>query len=233
MKFVLGLILLFFSINEGVRYEKIFGKDYRNAVDYFIKNKKTLVVALNQFNTPKEIIIPVIFPEKIRYSLIQDLFETEAVKIVYVNYGSKYVDFSIGDFQLKPSFAENIEKDILKYPDLKEKYQKFLRYKQSDLKEIRKNRTERLESLNFQLIYISAFYDIVTHKFDLKDKTEAEKIQFIASCFNSGYHFSQKEIEKHIAYKYFPYGKSYKGPQYAYTKVALYFSKNQYKTIFP
>ncbi len=227
MKFLIILFFLFSSSLEN-DYAKIFGEDYQEALQYFKDNKKAISLGLKQFNTPNDLIIPVIFPERIRYSLIRDLIETVSLEVVYVDFGSNYVDFSIGDFQLKPSFAENIEHNILKTPELKTKYFKFLNYKSLSTNEKRKLRVKRLKSLNYQLIYISAFYDIVAQKFNLYNKSIDEKIRFLATCYNYGFKTTKLNIENHVNDKYFPYGTIYKGKQYAYADVSSYFYKNDY-----
>ncbi|MBN1768324.1 MAG: hypothetical protein JXR50_02420 [Prolixibacteraceae bacterium] len=57
----------------------------------------------------------VIYPELLRYSILRDKIEIGALKTLYIQYGSNYANFSIGPFQMKPTFAEKIEKECLKY----------------------------------------------------------------------------------------------------------------------
>jgi len=228
MKQLLFIIIFFFSSNSENDYAKIFGDDYQDAIQYFKDNRKAINLGLKQFNTPNDLIIPVLFPERIRYSLIRDLIETVSVELVYIDFGSDYVDFSIGDFQLKPSFVEEVEKNIMETALLNTKYYKFLKYGNQEIKTQREVRVRRLKSLSFQLIYISAFYDIVNQKFNLNDKSKEERIRFLATCYNYGFETTKLNIEKHIGDKYFPYGTFYKGKQYAYSDVSLYFYENDY-----
>ncbi|RLD78841.1 MAG: hypothetical protein DRJ10_09720 [Bacteroidetes bacterium] len=228
MKQFLFIIVFLFNSNSENNFAKIFGDDYQDAIMYFKTNKNIISKGLEQFDTPNSLIIPVLFPERIRYSLIRDLIETVSVEMIYVDFGSEYVDFSIGDFQLKPSFAENVEKNIRESTVLNTKYSKFLIYKNQEVKGKRKMRVKRLKSLNYQLIYISAFYDIVSLKFNLNDKSKKEKIRFLSTCYNYGFTTTKLNIEKHIRDEYFPYGKIYKGKQYAYSEVSLYFYTNDY-----
>ena len=51
----------------------------------------------------------VVWPEMERYTRLQDLAETAAVYGTYITTGGG-PDYSIGLFQMKPSFIENLEK---------------------------------------------------------------------------------------------------------------------------
>jgi hypothetical protein len=223
------LLLLQNPLND---FQKIFGDDYTDALNYFAKNKPVIEEKFNNLDVDIELLAPVIFPERVRFSMIRDLIETIAVEDVYIEYGPDYVDFSIGDFQLKPTFAAKIEKALIDSAAMREKYSILLKYKETEIKKIRKERVERLKSQEFQLIYIAAFYDIVMQKFDLLEKTTEEKVAFISTAYNYGFLSNQAEIEKHISDRYFPFGSKYKGKQYAYSDVAVYFYRNHFHSIF-
>ena len=66
MKQFLVLIVFLLSINSENEYSKIFGDDYKNAIQYFTQNNRAINLGLKQFNTPNDVIIPVIFPERIQ-----------------------------------------------------------------------------------------------------------------------------------------------------------------------
>jgi len=61
-------------------------------------------------------VLSIVFPELIRFNAIQDKIETFALQSLYVKYGKDYANFSVGPFQVKPSFAESLEKDFVKFP---------------------------------------------------------------------------------------------------------------------
>jgi hypothetical protein len=224
--------IIFVNLNLNYDFQKIFGSDYNDALQYFKKNKLLIEYQFQYYQVEKEIIIPVLFPERVRYSMVRNLLETIAVEQVYINYGEDYVDFSIGDFQLKPTFAAQIEKYISGSANLQKKYALLTKYEKNEIKEIRKERTSRLKQLKYQLIYISAFYDIVSAKFDLSDKMKAEKIAFYATAFNYGFLNSKSEIERQANKAFFPYGSKYRGKQYAYSDVSIFFYQKHYSSIF-
>ena len=70
--------------------------------------------------------IAVVFPEIVRYSAIRDKIEITLLKALYINLGEDYADFSIGQFQMKPSFAEALHK---KAPMLKGRLRKLFQEK--------------------------------------------------------------------------------------------------------
>lgn len=229
--FLLILLLSNFTILQNndpySKYKEIFKDDYTDAVEYFQENYHLFHDIFSINNADENILIPVVFPERIRYNVIRNYLETEALKLLYTEYGSKTVDFSIGDLQMKPSFAENIENRISNDPFLKLKYVNLI-IEAEDNSKNRKERVRRLELLPYQIQYLSAFYDIVKLTFDLSEMNHIDKIKFIASAYNHGFDSSKKRIEEHINVKYFPYGKKYPGKQYAYTDIAVDF----YQTCF-
>jgi len=217
------------SVKEN--YAKIFGTDYQNALNFMKVNKKYIDKILDNEDIEKKMIISFLFPERIRFSIISDYLETEITESIYVNYGKQYVDFSIGHFQMKPSFVEKLEEIISTKENFKEKYSEIISYDTNDEIEIRRKRIERLKSFQWQLKYARAFYSIICFQFDLSALAEKEKIEFIASAYNSDFTSAKDKIIKNIDYEAFPYGNTYPLKQYSYAKVAAYFYENNYEEI--
>lgn len=232
MKKILFLLVLFLQYNASPDFQTIFGRDYTNALNYFEKRQWIITAHFNYLSVNQELLVPVIFPERIRYSMVKDFLETAAVELIYIDLGPDYVDFSIGDFQIKPSFAEEVEKQIASSSELAKKYELLIHFGKKKAAAIRKERVRRLKLLNYQLIYLAAFYDIVNQKFTLAYKTNTEQIKFLAAAYNHGFDCEKSTIESCIDDKYFPYGTKYKGEQYSYSAVAVDFHLNHYKSIF-
>lgn len=55
----------------------------------------------------------IVFPEIMRYNGLKDGIETESLRTLYVQFGEDYADFSIGLFQMKPCFAQQLLPDSL------------------------------------------------------------------------------------------------------------------------
>ena len=136
MKILLFTIISLISINStSEKYPKIFGSDYKNAINFMKVNKKYINSALKDSSVDKSIVVSFLFPERIRYSLISDLIETEVTENIYVNFGSSYVDFSIGYFQMKPSFIEKMEKYVKNNQELQKNYDFIYKYNSTNLTE--------------------------------------------------------------------------------------------------
>lgn len=227
--FICILAVISISANAQSHYSSVFGQDYKNALSYMKSNRLLQHKVFEHNGVPADVLVPVIFPERIRYSILRDYLETESMKFFYVNEGSEFADFSIGDFQLKASFAEETEAFIQNHPKLKEKY-KLLIINNKDKQKARETRIKRLQNTAYQLFYISAFYDIVNYRFDLSRLSKEDQIRFTASAYNHGFTKSKENIERYAKLKFFPYGSAYPGQQYAYSDIAydfyLYYYKN-------
>ena len=227
------LVFIIFQSNSPIQnYPETFGDDYKNAINYFKANKQRLSKGFKIYNIDLKTVTSIVFPERIRYSIVKDFFETAFLELFYVENGSKQVDFSIGDFQIKPSFAEKIEFFVKYNQKLKFKYRVLSNYNKTNLKLIRKERVNRLKKLNYQIIYISAFYDIVKTKFFVNNMPEKKQIKFFATAYNYGFDKTQIEILNHLNDKFFPYGSTYPGKQYSYSNISLHFYFNDFCSIF-
>jgi hypothetical protein len=142
-------------------YRKIFGNDYNYAIKT-IEKHSIWSDTLSEDGLDPDFAISIIFPELIRYSSIIDYIEVKGLEVLYVQYGMDYADFSIGLFQMKPSFAEHIESDILKY-NLTGKFPSLsaLCHDLSETSNARMERIIRLKDENYQLLYLEAFIRIM------------------------------------------------------------------------
>jgi hypothetical protein len=104
--------------------------------------------------------VAVIFPELVRYSALRDMIEISLLKTLYVNLGEEYADFSVGPFQMKPSFAEEVNNRIQSAGDRK----LMNKIKGSDSFDdpglYRKSIVSDLEDPEKQCIYLLAFIKI-------------------------------------------------------------------------
>ena len=126
-------------------YQKIFGSYYTNALHYFEKRQSVITTHFNYHAVNQELIVPVIFPERVHYSMVRDFLETTAAKLIYIDLGADYVDFSIDDLQIKPSFAEKVKKYIASSTQLSKKYKLLTDFDPKKARSIRKERARRLK----------------------------------------------------------------------------------------
>jgi len=177
------------------------------------------------FQTDPDIIMPVLFPEAIRYSIVSDYLQTKSLELVYVNTGE--VDFSIGYFQMKPSFVYDLEEVIRKHPVQLSKYDSLQITGKKDITEIRKTRIERLKQLEYQVVYANCFYDIMKIMYPaIFNSDKAFQIKFISTAYNHGFLTGQEEIIEYTSKAFFPLNGKNNTQKYVYNDISLYFYIN-------
>lgn len=207
---------------DGQNYALIFGADYQQALLTYAQQSekwKKYFITKQEF----EVMSAVVFPELIRYSQVQDLMETEVLTVAYIQQGSQLCDFSIGQFQIKPSFLEKVESYFegnehfayLKYP----KREKSSHEAQS----LREQRLQRLENFHWQLCYLHCFYVLMEGKTQHLLLSTAEKINLYATAYNAGFEHTLEQLDKKKTESYFPYGKNFEGKQYNYAAISVQF----------
>lgn len=132
-------------------------------------------------------------PEVAVYDLFLDKIETKASEIFYVNLGGDYANFSLGMFQMKPLFAEKIEKIYL---TLKITGKIDFSYTDTAASEIRYHRIKRLKNTEWQQKYLIACYEILNFKYAKKYTDTENKIRFYAAAYNYGFDAPEQEIKK-------------------------------------
>lgn len=148
-----------------------------------------------EFEVPCDIAEAVIFPELIRYGLFKDMMETGAVKSLYVTKGTGGCDFSIGRFQMKPSFAEDLEKRWMR-SGLARRYNLFFDTKDNET--ARRVRITRLENERWQCVYLAVFLKMFYLDYGSTDKQGEhmqngvetlpvrEQVRLAATAYNRG-----------------------------------------------
>ena len=153
-----------FSIN----YQKEFGDDWTQA-EKFVKVDADIATAI-------------VFPELIRYSRWQDAIETAAVNGLYISGGKEKANFSIGRFQMKPSFAEEIDEEWNKSKLAREF--NFL-FDTRDASDARRNRLKRLGTLEGQCRYLAIFIRLMFLRHPrLQTLPKEQQIRFLATAYN-------------------------------------------------
>jgi len=198
-------------------YRTQFKDEYEDALNFVRQNNRTIQDEAVRFAVSDTILKVIVFPELTRYSMFRDFFETGGNEFLYVNDGRTMCDFSIGPCQMKPSFAEDVEKIIAASAD-SAKFKLLTKYIATGGKEIRRERVERLKSLKWQCRYVCAFVAIEKNKLPMGLDDEAQ-LKFYTSAYNLGLNSSTETIIKWEGIKAFPYGKKYS--QFSYTDVAM------------
>ncbi len=230
---ILSFILLFFGIldhgyGQSLNYSDIFGDDWKKASVYVTENREWMEVFLVRNNIPYPEAIAVIFPELVRYSALRDKMETSILKTLYVNLGETYANFSIGVFQMKPSFAAYIREETKpvsgKYSEIT--FKKSKNY--DDIRDFRKEIVADLEDPAQQLKYLAAFFFLCEKRYRVSRMDEPDRIKFLAAAYNCGIDKDRKSIENMTGKKFFN-TKLFRTENYSYADVSLFWY-NQNKT---
>ena len=225
------LYCLLFALTFGnVDYAKIFGEDYQQAVEWLAQHHTKFEEKAAEYGLAAHDLKSIVFPELIRYSQFSDFFETKALELAYIQGGKDVADFSIGHFQMKPSFVEMLETNVVQLPkSMRTNFFKIAAYPEVTIKEKRALRLKRLQTIEWQLDYLCCFYRLVQGRFlgELVSKSEEERIKFLATAYNCGFMRSFESIENCGKKASYPYGTRYPATeQYMYADVAVdYFKK--------
>ena len=169
-------------------------------------------------------VLAVVGPEWVRYSMVRDLMETSALEFAYVRFGPEAADFSIGPFQMKPSFIEALEAAIGEAEDFPLHIQFTVAYATSNPVLQRKVRLQRMKEIRWQYYYAFAFYILSQDRFrDHFSTKSTNPVAFIASAYNFGFTRPVAAIESWQHEEVFPYGNSFLGKQESYAQVSLRF----------
>ena len=186
------------------------------------------------FEVDADLAEAVIFPELIRYSALQDYAETTAVTSSYVPLGDKGADYSVGRFQMKPSFVEAVERRWMKQRELPEQYDAW--FDIADTRQARQVRASRISDTLWQCVYLSMFIRLLQIDYpDLALMNDEHRVLWIATAYNRGVKFPGEgkgdttDIEAHI------YDRTYhtdfialpSTTRYCYASIAL----SHYKTL--
>jgi hypothetical protein len=223
--FLLSFILLRPALPQPVDYSEVFGSDWDKALAFEKENRSWMELALKKNNIPYEIGIAVIFPELVRYSALRDKMEITLLKALYINLGETYANFSIGQFQMKPSFAEIIRREA---PSALGRKSDII-FKQPDdfdnISDYRKSIVTDLEDPKIEFLYLIGFYKLADKKFRINKFNDQDKLRFLATAYNYGINRSKEEIISMSDKKYFN-TKLFKTENYTYAEVSLFWYNN-------
>lgn len=173
---MLGLLLVevpAFSQNKAA--DKL-AKEYRANIE----NASKLI------EVDARIVECMVYPELIRYSIFRDKIEKSMLNGLYVEYGADACDFSIGPFQMKPSFVEKLEKRWNLTDSLSSRAQLYfdasIRTQYS-----RKERIKRISNIEYQCLYAAIFVKMILYFYpEISLVDTIDQISLISSAYNHG-----------------------------------------------
>ena len=173
-----------------------------SVIGFIEKNQDEILSSLADFSEDDCLIaIAIVAPEISQYSSVSDFFEISSLYAMYMNFGRS--DFSIGRFQMKPSFAESLEEILLENPKLLEKYSNMI--PSGSDREKRKFRLKKLSDLSGQLEYLRLFMAIANERTStIEFRDSEEKLKYLSTLYNSGVKLNRNQVEKALQEKKFP-----------------------------
>lgn len=223
---LLALLLCVFFVHAQTNPEQWFDTQYTKAIEFCKANSQLIDSSLAECCIPTNMALAIAFPEMLRYSLWRDVFETAALELLYVNKGKQAADFSIGWMQMKPSFAELVEKKIREDSMLITIYGSLTSYVSAEATTERKERVARLKNFKWQLKYLSAFVDINCKNLQAQEIPYSEFLKYLAAAYNRGMGHNLSVLADFNKTKTFPYGPGRENP-FGYCQVAQYFYKHE------
>ena len=220
----LGALLSAFFLSgwsQQLNYQKIFGDDWDKAQTFERENRSWMEPLLTRNNISYPLAVAIVFPELVRYSALRDKMEITLLKALYVNLGEEYANFSIGQFQMKPSFAEIIQKEAPSVAGRRSAISFRPPSEFDDITNYRKSIVTDLEDPKSQFKYLVAFIKICEKKFRLNRKDEVARLRFLATAYNYGLDKSSGQIESMIDKKFFN-TKLFRTENYCYQDVAVF-----------
>jgi hypothetical protein len=189
--------------------------------------QKEICEASSRFCQDPREVIAMVFPEIVRYNYLQDFFETKSLELIYVNLGSREADFSIGYFQMKASFVERLEKNIVRFRSYFPELAFIAKYESLNENEIRRQRIDRMKTFEWQLNYAFAFYILASACFDEEHfESQSAQVGFLATAYNLGFSAKVPQIRAWTKIKAFPFGKKFRGDQWSYAELSSAFYEN-------
>jgi len=216
--FLTGLLCL--AATEPKKYRA----EIRSADQFLSTHQQEINAIATSFPLPKNEVIAIVYPELLRYNLFRDFFETAFLEELYVTRGATIADFSIGPFQMKPSFIENLEFHIEHIPTLQNDFGFIIHYQSKNENHIRNERLQRLKSFEWQVKYAFCYYAIMQDCYaGLDFENKANQLAFFATAYNYGFDRPIDDIQSWIPVKAFPYGKKIAIDQVTYHSLTLHY----------
>jgi hypothetical protein len=177
-------------------YCTLYPKECKFTSNFFDENKEKFEEAAKLTGLSPSFIFSIVAPEVSQFSFFYDKLETHSLKVMYVQGGHEYANFSIGFFQMKPSFIEKIEQAVQSDTLLKKRYRDCLFVKPQE-RNARVTRIERLSTLEWQIKYLVVFCEIIKQRFKhMVFVNNEERLQFYAAAYNTGFYKTEEQIKK-------------------------------------
>ncbi len=211
------------AVDQDVDYAAIFGEALP-AAERFLSEHASLAASLHLEPEKTDLALAVVFPEVMRFDDFVDNLQVLALKLFYIPYGKRYSGYSVGRFQMKPIFAEQVERDANRLLSAEEKMAAGAAvFDPADTPENRRLRVLRLDDLAWQFRYLGLFMRVMDKRHEkIFFPSDRDRLRFYAAAYNAGYTNREAVIRRRISAKSYsvkPFGAEEK---YSYSEIALF-----------
>ena len=192
---VLVMVSAFSACDTGAEMPVTLRQSWKSAARYAASHRDAWTQIWSSYDVPADVAETVIFPELVRYNFWQNMAEVSAVESGYVPKGLSGCDYSIGRFQMKPSFVEDLEKRWMR-SGLSGQY--GLSFDTSETEAARQVRFDRLNSEEGQCTYLAIYLRMLYLDYGSKDRSgqtvrqgletlpRSEQVFLAATAYNHG-----------------------------------------------
>lgn len=218
--------LFVFAKNEYTKsdFGETFGRKAANARKVLYSLSDDFGLCSKLCNKSSRFMQALVFPEVMRFSSLKDDIETESLRTLYVQLGEEYANFSIGLFQMKPSFAQQVEQKAILLLGDSINHELQLCITAANASAEREERINRLQDKDWQLIYLTAFICICDKIYSYKDfMNEADQLQWYATVYNAGFNKTDAYISKKVVQENFYLNQGMPDKKFKYAAIAGWF----------
>lgn len=224
--FVFASALLFMYAKADLTnadFGKTFGSKALLAEKKLAGMEKEFTLCAKLCNSSKEFMQAIVFPEVMRYNSLKDGIEAESLRTLYVQFGEEYANFSIGLFQMKPTFAIQVEAKAASLLPGSLQKELQLGYTETSERNIRMERVQRLQDEDWQLVYLTAFVAICNTVYGNKSfNSPTERLQWYATLYNAGFDKPEAFIINKIKQDNFYLYRNMPGNKFKYAAIAAW-----------
>ncbi len=202
--FHISIFFLFVSfqlVGQGLNFE--FGMQYCNSIEAEVSK----IAAKYQLTSSD--VLPIVYPECCRFNKVSDAFETDILTTIYVDKGSRFADFSVGLFQMKPSFLEKLDSIVSSDTSYRCLLPTFC-YKVNTVKELREKRLNRIMNQTWQIEYVCLYVLYMKKRFQ-NNNLGLNFTFYLANAYNFGFTKSDKDLRWWSKQCAFPSGRDTMG----------------------
>lgn len=202
-------------------FRVVFDRHWQKAAAFMEENASWMDAAAREAGVDPHLAAAVVFPELVRYDALRNRMEITLLKALYVHYGDEYADFSVGRFQIKPSCAEAVLRELHKHGPRELDLRFHRLHRGLKEKEKREAILSELEDSRSQYQYVLAILRILDHRFpQLSSLEPLSRLRFYATAFNSGFMHSEVQILRQMEVAAFHTGVIRPRECYSYAAVA-------------